>query len=170
MRTVLALAAATLWAVLAQPVASDIACPVSYAPLPPPRPAPAPVLHKAPIIVSIGGADASVDVLLGKKKVRMLIDTGANSMNVTPSIAKALIASGAAVDSGGEWTAVLGDGSRQSIQHITIKTVTVGDCILFDVGATVSPTENGMLLIGFVALNHIGRFTIDTQTKQLIFG
>jgi hypothetical protein len=165
MKTALTLVAASLWAVLATPVASDIACPASYPPLPPPRPAPEP--HAVPITVR--DQEAFVDVLLGDKKFRMLIDTGATCLYITPSVAKVLIAAGAAIDTG-EKDARFADGKITVRRRLIIKKVTVGDRILSNVEGLVHPADQGLMLVGFPILNQMGRFTIDTETKQLIFG
>jgi clan AA aspartic protease (TIGR02281 family) len=169
MRTVLMLAAASLWAVLATPVASDPTCSAaaaSYPPLPPPRPAP---VHAVPIIIVLS-QEAYVDVLLGDKKFRMLIDTGATCIYITPSVANALLAAGAATESLFKHPTRFADGSLAPRRRLVIKKVTVGDRVLSDVEAIVSATDQALMLVGFPVLNQMGRFTIDTQTKQLIFG
>jgi clan AA aspartic protease (TIGR02281 family) len=165
MRTVLTLAAASLWVVLATPVASDTTCPARYPPLPPSRPAPT---HVVPILLADYNLIASVDVYLGDEKVRMIIDTGSTCIIITRSVAKALLASGAAYESG-TLRSQMADGTISVRRQIIIRKVTIGDRMARNVNAIVE-TDTSPMAIGFPVLNQLGRFTIDTKTKQLILG
>jgi hypothetical protein len=50
---------------------------------------------------------------------------------------------------------------------LRIHSVTIGSHVLRDVVAGVS---GGDPLLGFDILNMVGRFTIDTQARELVFG
>jgi clan AA aspartic protease (TIGR02281 family) len=122
-----------------------------------------------PIYPGAHGSAAYVDVGLGARTVRMLIDTGATNVSVTRSIASALIANNEAVLLPGTAPTTIADGSTIMEQIISIRTLTIGRHTLHHVIAGVAPDGADMLL-GFPVLNQVGRFTIDTANGQLIFG
>jgi clan AA aspartic protease (TIGR02281 family) len=139
-----------------------------------PRPAPSvPQTTDAPTqsIVQIypddGGRSVWVDVQMGSLTRRMLIDTGATSLSIPKSVANELLRRGeASLDDPGQVT--IADGSTRAENLIRIDTVRVGNRIVHDVVAGVSP-EQAAPLLGFPVLNQAGRFTIDTKARQLIF-
>ena len=108
-----------------------------------------------------------VDVQLGSLTRRMLIDTGATDVTVTKSVANDLLRRG---------DAVLGDpgefrdfeGWKHIEDCIQILTLNIGGHTLHNIFAGVVPDE-GEMLLGFPVLNQVGRFTIDTKNRQLIF-
>jgi clan AA aspartic protease (TIGR02281 family) len=115
------------------------------------------------------GSRAYVAVNLGiAQTATMLIDTGCTDMTVTQSIADALLQSGAASASA-PMNVTFADGSIHSVQQITIHQIEIGGHALSNVNAGVSPNSADMLL-GFPILNKLGKFTIDTQNNQLVFG
>jgi predicted aspartyl protease len=117
--------------------------------------------------IYVKGGSAWVDVQLGSLTKRMLIDTGATYITVTKSVADDLLRRGDAVrhDPG---AASDFEGWTHIENRIQILTLGVGDHTLHNVLAGVVPDEAEMLL-GFPALNQVGRFTIDTKNRQLIF-
>jgi clan AA aspartic protease (TIGR02281 family) len=122
-----------------------------------------------PIYTGAHGSAAYVDVGIGTRTVRMLIDTGATNVSVIRSIAAALIANHEAVLLPVTAPIKIADGSTILEQIISIRTLTIGRHTLHHVIAGVAPDGADMLL-GFPVLNQVGRFTIDTANGQLIFG
>jgi hypothetical protein len=109
-----------------------------------------------------------VDVTLGDlQPAPMLIDTGCTNMTVSRFYADALMRRGQATYLG-TTQVTLADGSMQRTEVIRIAEVKIGEHVLTNVTATLTPDGADMLL-GFAVLNEIGRFTIDTVNKQLIF-
>jgi clan AA aspartic protease (TIGR02281 family) len=135
---------------------------------PPPTVGPTLGSDSVPIYPGSGGRAALVDLLVGSLPVRMLIDTGATSMTVTQSIASILVQNGEAT-----WldptTVSLADGSVTQMRQLTIRNVTIGRHTVNNIVAGVVSDSSDMLL-GFPVLNRVGRFTIDTNSRRLIFG
>ena len=122
-----------------------------------------------PIYPSANGRAVYVDVQLGSKPVRMLIDTGATGVTITRSMALALIGDNEAVLLPQTGSARLADGSIREQEYVRIASLIIGGHKLSDVIAGVTPDGADMLL-GFPVLNQVGRFTIDTNSNRLIFG
>jgi clan AA aspartic protease (TIGR02281 family) len=155
---------------------TDLASMTPYAsgPYTAPRPAPTspppgatqPAHDSVPLYFD--GSQAWVDVQVGSQSVRMLVDTGAAMMALPASFANRLLAAGEA-EYGPQMQVTLANGSVINVRVINIRTVTIGGHVLHNVLAGVSP-EGAEALLSFSILNMIGRFTIDTQSHQLIFG
>ena len=127
-----------------------------------------PLGNSVPIYFERDGRAVFVDVILGSQPAHMLIDTGATDVTVSESLAQALLSRGEA-DEGPSAQVQLADGSTTTTRNISVHTFKIGDNVLRDVSAGVTPDGTDMLL-GFPVLNQIGRFTIDTINKRLIFG
>jgi clan AA aspartic protease (TIGR02281 family) len=110
-----------------------------------------------------------IDVTLGGLSARMLLDTGATDLVVTEKIADELVRSGDA-----EWIETahvkLADGTTKDARYIRVHRVAIGSHILHDIEAGVTNSDSADLLIGFPVINEIGRFTIDSRNRELIFG
>jgi clan AA aspartic protease (TIGR02281 family) len=153
----------------------DFASPPAAQAAPPPAPTPS-YTAQAPSaggpdavgIVSVNGKGALVQVMLGSHQEAMLIDTGATSVLVNPTLAETLVNSGEA-DWGAPTTTEIADGSSVSERTITIHQMRIGRHVLSNVSAWVNAKET-MMLLGFPVLNQMGRFTIDTTNNLLIFG
>jgi clan AA aspartic protease (TIGR02281 family) len=138
----------------------------SRAPLPQTR-RPQDAADAVPIYLDDGGRSVWVDVQLGSLSQRMLIDTGATSISIQKSVANDLLRRGeASLDDPGQ--VMIADGSTHAVSLIQIDTVRLGNKVLHEVIAGVSP-EQASPLLGFPVLNQAGRFTIDTKNRQLIF-
>jgi clan AA aspartic protease (TIGR02281 family) len=122
-----------------------------------------------PIYPSANGRAVYVDVQLGSRSVRMLIDTGATGVTVVRKMALALVADNEAELLPQTGTAQLADGSVREQEYVRITSLIIGGHTLSNVIAGVTPDGADMLL-GFPVLNRVGRFTIDTNSNRLIFG
>ena len=85
-------------------------------------------------IVSVNGKGALVQVMLGSHQEAMLIDTGATSVLVNPTLAETLVNSGEA-DWGAPTTTEIADGSSVSERTITIHQMRIGRHVLSNVSA-----------------------------------
>jgi gag-polyprotein putative aspartyl protease len=116
-------------------------------------------------IVSDGGR-AIVKVRLGGIEPQpMVVDTGADSIVVSEKVANDLIAH----DEANELSpikALVADGRVVDQRMIRIHRLAIGTHYLANVDAGVG----GMMLLGFPILNRFGKFTIDTNASQIIFG
>ena len=122
-------------------------------------------------IIPIGDhGGKAVDVILGvNMKLTMVIDTGADIVAVTDSIAKQLFTNDEATEMGKVIT-TLADGSTRTERMISINKLTIGDHhTVYNIPATVSP-DQGTPLLGVDVLNQFGRFSIDTAKSKLILG
>ena len=115
------------------------------------------------------GTRAYVAVEMGNiQPAQMLIDTGCTSMSVSEAIANDLLAHGEA-DALPDHQVQFADGSEHAVRQLRIHQIRIGGRTLNDVVAGVTPNGADMLL-GFPVLNQWGRFTVDTQNNQLVFG
>jgi clan AA aspartic protease (TIGR02281 family) len=122
-----------------------------------------------PLIPAGEHGGKAVDVTLGANTtLTMIIDTGADIVGVTESIANRLIGNNEATATRNVHTS-LADGSIQVERTINIKQLTIGGHILYNIPATVGPDQSTPLL-GVDVLNRFGRFSIDTEKSILILG
>jgi hypothetical protein len=129
--------------------------------------APSAAAFTVPIVQN--GTRAFVSVELGNiQPAQMLIDTGCTSMTVSEAIANDLLAHGEA-ETLPDQLVQFADGSQHVERHLRIHQIRIGGRALNGVLAGVTPDGADMLL-GFPVLNQWGRFTIDTQNSQLVFG
>jgi predicted aspartyl protease len=136
------------------------------------RPVPkasAPTAPEFTVPIVQNGTRAYVAVEMGNiQPAQMLIDTGCTSMTVSEVIANDLLAHGEAeVLPDGQ--VQFADGSEHAVRQARIHQIRIGGRTLNDVVAGVTPNGADMLL-GFPVLNQWGRFTVDTQNNQLVFG
>jgi clan AA aspartic protease (TIGR02281 family) len=129
-----------------------------------PRPQTPPIV--VPFIMKGGGIYVNVQV--GDTTITMLLDTGANLVTINESLANSLIASGQATESAPS-EAILADGSKQAHRSVLVKSLWVGSHQRLNVLVGVLPDGTEPLL-GLPVLNAIGKFTIDSANRQLIFG
>jgi predicted aspartyl protease len=132
-----------------------------------PLPTPPSIDPGVPIEIKTDGG-AWVDVKVGGYTAVMLIDTGAIYTKLTYSLAETLIESGhAKVIRKGR--ALLADGSVVPTLELTIDEMKIGNHIIHNVMASTMEHNESDMLLGFMALNQIGPFTIDASKGRLIF-
>jgi clan AA aspartic protease (TIGR02281 family) len=140
---------------------------------PQPTPTPPPVkppisANSIPIYLDRDGGSVRIDVELGSVTKRMLIDTGADGVSIPESVADRLLLQREAVESESA-VVTLANGREETQRGLRILSVSIGGHVLHDIYANVAPDSSEPLL-GFPVLNHVGRFTIDTNAGVLIFG
>ncbi len=134
-----------------------------------PQPAqPSITANSIPIYPSRDGRSVRIDVELGSVTKRMLIDTGASGVSIPESVADRLLVQREAVEAESA-IVTLANGSEERQRGVRILSISIGGHVLHDVYANVGPDSSEPLL-GFPVLNHVGRFTIDTNAGVLIFG
>jgi clan AA aspartic protease (TIGR02281 family) len=121
-------------------------------------------------IIPIGShGGKAVDVTLGANtKLTMIVDTGADIVSVTESIANQLILNNEAVELEKVDT-TLADGSTQTLRTININKLTIGGHTLYNIPATVGSNVS-LPLLGIDVLNRFGTFKIETTKNLLILG
>ena len=131
-----------------------------------PAPAVASIARVLPLTFDRDRATAAI--LVGSTPVTMLVDTGANEMSVTETVANTLIANHEAVEDRPSHI-TFADGSTKEERTIKIDTVTVAGRELHGVYAGVTPNTASMLL-SLDVLNQIGgKFSIDRAKSEMVF-
>ena len=109
-----------------------------------------------------------VNVTVGGTPVSMTIDSGCNTMALSPAFADQLISQGEA-SVVGTIDLSLAAGQHQTGRRLVVHRVQVGDRVLTDVVANDGGATDDMLL-GQSVLGYFGRFSIDLTRHQLVLG
>jgi len=107
-----------------------------------------------------------VNVVIAGHGFTMLVDTGANVSSIPTWLADQLIAEGHARELDGT-SVTVADGSSHMERTISVDSLTLGIHTRTNVLMTVSDADP---LLGLPVLNAIGRFSIDSQHRLLMFG
>ena len=116
-----------------------------------------------------GGARAYVQVGVGSQQMGMLIDTGASSMLIGPTMAQKLVNAGEA-EIADRPLSKLPTARRRIDGSSSFMTCASGRTPSMTSRRSVNGDDDADNLLGFPVLNHMGRFTIDTVSNLLIFG
>jgi hypothetical protein len=166
-------------------LASEATCRLDGAPAPSYAPPPAAAPYAPPaavynppaastsrVVVPLNSAsDArsqAVNVTVGSTTVSMTIDSGCDTMALSPAFAEQLIAQGEA-SMIGTVNLSLAAGQQQVGRRLIVHRVQIGDRVLTDVLANDGGADDSMLL-GQSVLGHFGRFSIDRAAGQLVLG
>jgi predicted aspartyl protease len=124
-----------------------------------------PVKDSVPIHPVGDGMAVALDVLIGGNPVRMLLDTGAMMIQITPDLAAKIVME--RQGSYGRWANfTMADGRKVKQQIVNIETIKIGSHTLHNVEASVS---EGALIMAFPVVNSIAPFKIDTRNRELVF-
>ncbi len=106
--------------------------------------------------------------LNGAIKLNFAVDSGASDVTVSSDVFSTLKRTGTVKDSDlrGVQTYILADGSRSNSPEFTIRSLRVGDVVLKNVAASVSPSQ-GMLLLGQSFLSRFKLWSIDNTNHEL---
>jgi hypothetical protein len=127
---------------------------------------PSQVMAKDSVPIYHTGTKVMVDVLVGGNPVRMVLDTGAEMMQVSQDLADKIVREGQG--SWGTWqTFVMADGRKVKQQTINIESVKIGGHIVRNVPCSIS--SDGAPIMAFPIINAIGPFKIDTRNNELVF-
>jgi predicted aspartyl protease len=138
----------------------------------PPQAAPIPQVQAAPrkdsvpLYTSHGGERLYIDALVGGNPVRMLLDTGAQVMQISSALAAKIVLEQQG-SFGGMGNFVMADGRTIKQQVIFIESVRIGNHVVRNVRASVS--DDATPLMSFPVLNAIGAFKIDARSNELVF-
>jgi clan AA aspartic protease (TIGR02281 family) len=123
------------------------------------------------IALEVGeGGGWRLPVLINQSlSVPFVLDTGAFSVQIPADVYSVMQRQGTIKpeDSRGTASVVLADGSTHKEPRFLLRNLKVGDKILADILATVSPTGTDPLL-GQSFLDRLGRYTVDNQRHVLI--
>lgn len=106
--------------------------------------------------------------LNGAIRLDFAIDSGASDVSVPFDVFTTLKRTGTIKDSDllASQTYVLADGSKSKSARFKIRSLKVGDAVLMDVAASVSPSQ-GMLLLGQSFLSRFKSWSIDNANHEL---
>jgi clan AA aspartic protease (TIGR02281 family) len=105
----------------------------------------------------------------GNMNLKFIVDSGASDVTIPADAVAALMSSGTVSRSDfmGEGIAVLADGSKTKIQAFRLRSLRLGNLLLENVTASVSPA-NAPPLLGQSFLNRLKSWSLDNATHTLI--
>jgi len=109
-------------------------------------------------------------VVNGAASVKFAIDTGAADVAMPADVVAALMKAGLVTkaDFLGEKTYVLADGSRMPSQIFQIRSLQVGDVVITNVRASVTPEKRGATLLGQSFFGRLKSWSLDNVRHALI--
>jgi hypothetical protein len=130
------------------------------------EPAMAPVKDSVPLLTTNNGERLFIDALVGGNPVRMLLDTGAQTMQISSALAAKIVLDGQG-SYGGMANFVMADGRMTKQQVLNVESVKIGTHTVRNVRSAI--TDDATPLMSFPVLNAIGAFKIDTRNNELVF-
>jgi predicted aspartyl protease len=127
---------------------------------------PARLEDSVPIYPTNNGTSAMIDVMLGVRQLRMLLDTGATTCLVPEGIATRIVRDGYGIRQEPA-RFKMADGTIRVMPTLLIREMQIGRHTVRNVRAGV--TSTGEMLLAFPVVNAIAPFTIDTRARLLIF-
>jgi predicted aspartyl protease len=136
------------------------------------QPAPAPAEQSATILVPLhreGGTYVVPTLVNDAITLNFTVDSGAADVNIPADVAGTLIRLGAITKSDviGSTTYQLADGSAMPSTMFYIRSLKVGDKIVYHVKGNVAPSR-GSLLLGQSFLSRFKSWSIDNSQQALI--
>jgi prepilin-type processing-associated H-X9-DG protein len=119
-----------------------------------------------PLYTTHNGERLFVDALVGGNLVRMLLDTGAQTMQISSALAAKIVLEGQG-SYGGTANFVMADGRVVKQPVLNIESVRIGTHTVHNVRAAI--TDDATPLMSFPVLNAIGAFKIDARNNELVF-
>jgi|SRR5690554_1272677 len=108
--------------------------------------------------------------LNGVIKIDFIFDSGASDVSISPDIALALIRTGTIKES--DWLSdaryYFADGSSAKSKRFKLKSVKIGDKIVYDVVCSISNSLDAPMLLGQSVLSKFGSYTFDYKKEKLI--
>ena len=108
--------------------------------------------------------------LNGVLKIDFIFDSGASEVSISPDIALTLIKTGTLTEK--DWLPgayySFADGSSAKSERFILRSVKIGDKIIYDVTCSISNSINAPILLGQSVLSKFGKYTFDNQKKKLI--
>jgi hypothetical protein len=126
----------------------------------------APRKDSVPLHTSDNGERLFIDALVGGNPVRMLLDTGAQTMQISSALAAKIVLDHQG-SYGGTANFVMADGRIVKQQVLFIESVKIGSHTVNNVRTAV--TDGATPLMSFPVLNAIGAFKIDARNNELVF-
>ena len=120
-------------------------------------------------LLSEAGAFVVPVVINGEITLKFVVDSGAADVSIPADVVSTLMRTGSLkpTDITGEHEYQLADGSRMLSKTFTIRSLRVGDVVVENVRATISPSQ-GALLLGQTFLGRFSSWSIDNANELLV--
>jgi aspartyl protease family protein len=104
-------------------------------------------------------------------RMEFIFDTGASDITISLTEALFLYKQGTLTDDDfiGVQNYQIADGSIHEGAVVKLKSVKIGDRVLYNIKASIVDNMNAPLLLGQSALAEFGKISIDYQKKEIIF-
>ncbi|MGV1013184.1 MAG: retropepsin-like aspartic protease family protein [Flavobacterium sp.] len=107
--------------------------------------------------------------LNGVLKIDFIFDSGASDVSISPDIAMTLIKTGTITEN--DWLPgayySFADGSSAKSMRFKLKSVKIGDKIVYDVTCSISNSLDAPMLLGQSVLSKFGKYSFDYKTEKL---
>lgn len=107
----------------------------------------------------------------GVLSVRMILDTGASDLRLSPDAVLTLLKRGMIADK--DWLPGKyyrqANGSRVKSQRLLLKSVRLGSRLFTNIACSISTSMQAPMLLGQNVLERLGKYTIDHRKSVLIF-
>lgn len=118
----------------------------------------------------IGGVYEVPVELNGVLKIDFIFDSGASDVSISADVAMTLIKTGTIKE--GDWLSdaryYFADGSSAKSKRFKLKSVKIGNKIVYDVVCSISNSLDAPMLLGQSVLSKFGRYTFDYKEEKLI--
>jgi clan AA aspartic protease (TIGR02281 family) len=120
-------------------------------------------------VAAEAGAFVVPVVINGEIALKFVVDSGATDVSIPADVVSTLIRTGSLkpTDITGEREYELADGSRMLLKTFTIRSLRVGDVVVDNVRATISPPQ-GAILLGQSFLRRFSSWSIDNANELLV--
>ena len=118
----------------------------------------------------VGGVYEVPVELNGVLKINFIFDSGASDVSISPDVALTLIKTGTIKET--DWLPGayyrFADGTTAKSMRFTLKSVKIGDKIVYDVTCSISNSLDAPMLLGQSVLKKFGKYTFDYRYEKLI--
>mgnify|MGYP000854849074 CR=1 FL=1 len=108
--------------------------------------------------------------LNGVLKIDFIFDSGASDVSISPDVALTLIKTGTIKES--DWLPgafySFADGTTAKSMRFTLKSVKIGEKVVYDVTCIISNSLDAPMLLGQSVLKKFGKYTFDYRNEKLI--
>lgn len=108
--------------------------------------------------------------LNGVLKIDFIFDSGASDVSISPDVALTLIKTGTIKES--DWLPgayyKFADGTTAKSMRFKLKSVKIGDKVVYDVTCSISNSLDAPMLLGQSVLKKFGKYTFDYKNEKLI--
>jgi aspartyl protease family protein len=133
------------------------------------RPSNSTQVEKEVIRMRLEGGVYKVPIKVNGIPMEFILDTGSSLVSISPTEALFLYKNGSLTNSDvlGKRNFLLANGEVQEGVVVRLKSIQIGEKVLYDIPATIDSNINAPLLLGQSILNRFGKVTIDNQNGKM---